>query len=192
MRFASTQIEHMRIIFIILFLPKHLYTLFLYLDFFLCIGLIAVPVPPPTTADPVTSVRQLATILLETSSMLLLTHSDFHEDVFPSIHRMLRENKEESSWPDIPMLVIDSGSGGRISTPPRMAEGVKRSEVCFVQYTTGAAGDMKGVSVTHDNILRELQLHTMDVTVGWLPHYYPMVRCRLHFNYNHLVDQREM
>ena len=51
-----------------------------------------------------------------------------------------------------------------------------RSEVLFLQYTSGSTSDPKGVMVTHDNILHNCDavVDHLPVGVSWLPQYHDM------------------
>jgi len=58
---------------------------------------------------------------------------------------------------------------------------VEENDIVFLQYTSGSTGDPKGVMITHQNlmeninaILQQLQIKEDDKVVSWLPHSHDM------------------
>lgn len=72
---------------------------------------------------------------------------------------------------------LDRSPGAAVSTMPP----VGRETIAFLQYTSGSTSDPKGVVVTHDNLLRNLEMirqafgaTNTSTVVSWIPLYHDM------------------
>lgn len=123
-------------------------------------GVVAVPVLPPDPRDPAGVTARLRRIAADADAVTMLTT------------RAVAHGLPAGDGPVASALVIDelSPDAGADWRPAR------RSDVAFLQYTSGSTGTPRGVAVTHANIVAHgarvaavLRLDADAVAVSWLP-----------------------
>jgi acyl-CoA synthetase (AMP-forming)/AMP-acid ligase II/acyl carrier protein len=145
-------------------------------------NVVAVPVFPPNPLRRDT-LAMFANIVQGCGAKHALTNTEYNHakkmagirDVFTKFQR------PTSGWPDdLDWTTTDTLKEPRNSVnlpqPPS-----DRSQVAFLQYTSGSTSEPKGVMITHGNLAHNLTIITNDfqakddtVVVSWLPQYHDM------------------
>jgi thioester reductase-like protein len=137
------------------------------------IGVIPVPVYPPTPMHFELGLTKLAAIAADCRAVAALTTRGF----FGSYQLLLARRKISALFmrsPDLPDLAWVTTDDARGVASSGFAD--DPGDVLFLQYTSGSTADPKGVIVTHDNVLancRSAIAHPM-IGVSWLPQYHDM------------------
>jgi thioester reductase-like protein len=142
--------------------------------FFACarIGVIPVPVYPPTPMNFEIGLGKLTYIANDCEAAAALTTRGFYRS-----YRLLQAKRTLSApWsrPKLPKLEWITTDDVRGVAPVGYAD--DPGDVLFLQYTSGSTSDPKGVVVTHRNVVengRATVDHRM-VGVSWLPQYHDM------------------
>jgi thioester reductase-like protein len=143
--------------------------------FFACVrlGLIPVPVYPPTSNGFQAAISKIAYIARDCQAAVVLTSKEYYWSFQLNLSRNhiadqgIRESfvsgMEWISTEDFTTLVS-----------PHFPRG--HSEIFFLQYTSGSTSNPKGVMVSHRNILYNCNLVSdhLPVCVSWLPQYHDM------------------
>lgn len=128
-------------------------------------GVIAVPGYPPRSSR---HMERLESIIIDADAKFILTSKDIADK------RLLDQEK----------VIIVEDIDKDLSTEYVGFE-ICPSDIAFLQYTSGSTGDPKGVMVTHDNIIANIQsvnevTHTNNLCTkndkgcSWLPPYHDM------------------
>src|SRR6516162_4140832 len=142
--------------------------------FFACarIGVIAVPVSPPTPMDFEASLAKLSFIARDCQAKAVLSTKQFESD-----YRLLLGHRQGAlPWPDAERPselrwfatdgTQDFGGAPVADTP---------GPVLFLQYTSGSTSDPKGVIVSHANVIANSSaVPDGEVLVSWLPQHHDM------------------
>ncbi len=147
----------------------------LIVAFFACarIGVIPVPVYPPTPMSFEAGLAKLRFVAADSGAAAALTTRGFHS----SYRLLLAKRRISSLWlttpalPELTWITTDDARGlatGKFENDP--------GEILFLQYTSGSTNDPKGVVVSHENVLAncESTLSFAPVGVSWLPQYHDM------------------
>lgn len=142
--------------------------------FFGCLyaGVIAVPLPPPNTAQPQRTLPRLLAITNDAGPALALTTSS----ILSKMERLFAQAPELQAmrW-----LATDDVA----SSPAREWQDPKAGSatLALLQYTSGSTAVPKGVMVSHGNLLHNssyltqaLELTPESVSVTWLPAFHDM------------------
>jgi len=137
------------------------------------IGVIPVPVYPPTPMNFEAALVKLGFVAADCQATAALTTRGFHR----SYRLLLAKRRITSLWlrtPQLPALdwiTTDDARGvassGFVDDP---------DPVLLLQYTSGSTSDPKGVVVSHDNVLHNCAaaLDFVPTFVSWLPQYHDM------------------
>jgi thioester reductase-like protein len=124
-------------------------------------GAVPVPMPLPRAGEPES---RLAAVIANCAPTLVLSHHDARPALNDARLGLLVLEAEQ--------IVVDTGSAG----PDQ-----RRAELAFLQYTSGSTGQPKGVMVSHQNVLANVQdieslfgLRPSIRSVSWLPTYHDM------------------
>lgn len=135
--------------------------------FFACVrlGLIPVPVYPPSANGLEASVQKMSFIARDSGAKAVLTdrscywsykvHSTRNKTEIAALQWIVSEDADPEAPADFPQA---------------------HSDILFLQYTSGSTNDPKGVMVTHENIIRNC-INVVDhlpIGVSWLPQYHDM------------------
>lgn len=130
-------------------------------------GVIAVPAYPPSNAR---SMSRLVTIIDDALPVAVLADSP--------VLGLLAAHDTDNRLAGVARLTVEDlvGAGGDLAgAPPRAGD------VAFLQYTSGATGEPKGVVVEHANLVHNsmvinssMGLSDESVSVSWLPPYHGM------------------
>ncbi|MFC1680400.1 AMP-binding protein [Pseudomonadota bacterium] len=143
--------------------------------FFACIrlGLIPVPVSPPSSRGFLATIYKLQFIANDCGAHAVLTDK---EHLWSIKLRMTREEDGENSLlrADLSKLHWISCSDAPTGVDHDYPEA--HSEILFLQYTSGSTRRPRGVMVTHKNILENCDavVDHLPVGVSWLPQYHDM------------------
>jgi thioester reductase-like protein len=143
--------------------------------FFACsrIGVIPVPVYPPTPMNFEAGMAKLAFIAKDCAAKGALTTRGFYR----SYRLLLAKRKLSAPWrraPGLPELSWFTTDDVRGVASDSHADDPDR--ILFLQYTSGSTSDPKGVVVTHENVLHNgfATLDHAPTCVSWLPQYHDM------------------
>jgi thioester reductase-like protein len=137
------------------------------------IGVIPVPVYPPTPMSFEAGLLKLACIAGDSGAEAALTTRGFHG----SYHLLLARRRISALWrasPALPQLAWITTDDARGVASPGFTD--DPHPTLFLQYTSGSTSDPKGVVVSHENVLengRSTVDHAM-IGVSWLPQYHDM------------------
>jgi len=137
------------------------------------IGVVPVPVYPPTPMNFELGLTKLAAIAADCRATAALTTRGF----YGSYQLLLARRKISALFmrsPDLPDLSWVTTDDARGVASPAFAD--DPGDVLFLQYTSGSTSDPKGVIVTHANVLANCAsaiAHPM-TGVSWLPQYHDM------------------
>ena len=127
-------------------------------------GVVAVPAPPPTNSRTLPRLRLMAS---DAEARLALSSESIAEKI-GAIARHDESPLQTLSWIATDNLADRTASWTR---PDRRSD-----DILFLQYTSGSTGAPKGVMVSHDNLLANVnlsriiyQISAADVFVSWLP-----------------------
>lgn len=131
---------------------------------------IPVPIYPPARLSQIEDHLQRHTRILQNAQVrFLLTVKEAK-----TLSRLL-----QLSVPTI--QAIFTAAELRLAVQPIKAGIARRSDIAFLQYTSGSTGNPKGVTLTHDNLLANVRAmgevvraHSTDIFVSWLPVYHDM------------------
>lgn len=143
--------------------------------FFACarIGVIPVPVSPPTPMSFEAGLAKLSFIARDCQARAVLSTREIEQG-----YRLLLEHRHGvAPWadaappPELPWFATDDTQGfggGPVADTP--------GPVLFLQYTSGSTSDPKGVIVSHTNVIRNgiATLPAAPVAVSWLPQHHDM------------------
>jgi 1-acyl-sn-glycerol-3-phosphate acyltransferase len=133
-------------------------------------GGVPVPIYPPARLSQIEDhLRRQSTILNSAQSVLLITVPEAR-----LLAQFLRSQVEALQG----VVTVDDLRGAGM--PPQLPA-LKPADIAFIQYTSGSAGNPKGVALTHANLLanirawgKAVQFTAADVCVSWLPLYHDM------------------
>ncbi|WP_255987648.1 AMP-binding protein [Chitinolyticbacter albus] len=143
--------------------------------FFGCMyaGLVAAPVPLPKRNRPN---ARLAQMVAASDAALLLSNS-------ATLQWMGSVLVREADWPArVTLVASDDGTTAPSATPPSQAQHpIERGPQAFTQFTSGSTSLPKGVMISHEACLYNLQMarsvsgaRSDSVFVSWLPHYHDL------------------
>lgn len=147
-------------------------------------GVIAVPVFPPDPSKLAKDLHHFVSIQQSSESKVALTHSIYNFAKKISGIKNIFSSRGES-WPDLKWKSVDdvirASKSKSTGKSPSIPPAPPRSEIAFLQYTSGSTSEPKGVMITHGNlahneamIIRELRADQNTVCVSWLPQYHDM------------------
>lgn len=134
-------------------------------------GAIPVPLYPPGKFEQIEEhLMRHEKILQNAGAKLLLTTTS----VIPFGHLLkLRLSHLQE------VISVENIRSASLENTPTVA--CKANDIALIQYTSGSTGDPKGVVLTHQNLLSNIQAmgqvikaHAEDVFVSWLPLYHDM------------------
>jgi thioester reductase-like protein len=137
------------------------------------IGVIPVPVYPPTPMSFEAGLAKLTYIARDCQASAALTTRGF----YGSYHLLLARRRISALWrtspalPSLTWITTDDARG--------VASADFRNDpdpILFLQYTSGSTSDPKGVIVTHANVIANCRSTIDHVMIGvsWLPQYHDM------------------
>ena len=143
--------------------------------FFACVrlGLIPVPVYPPTGRGFQGALAKLNFIAKDCSASAVLTERSFFWSIKLSQARNQGAAFSSRRSPLTKMeWIISNEAEKNVSTTVLEAH----SDILFLQYTSGSTSNPKGVIVTHENLLQNCDavVDHQPVGVSWLPQYHDM------------------
>lgn len=152
------------------------------LAFLACLkaGVVAVPVFPPNPSRRDT-LHMFSSIVKSAGATVALTSVSYnHLKKLAGIKDVVaRFNRPTASWPDN-LKWIATNDGKKVA--PKATFGtIKRTDLAFLQFTSGSTSEPKGVMITHQNLAHNLTIITSElkavddtVVVSWLPQYHDM------------------
>ena len=143
--------------------------------FFSCVrlGLIPVPVYPPSTSGFEAAVQKMNFIAEDCEAKAVLTDCSYYW----SFQVNLARNNAETFFGSSDLI---SKLTWIMSDETNAAETINfkkaHSEILFLQYTSGSTNNPRGVIVTHQNILHNCDnvVDHLPIGVSWLPQYHDM------------------
>ena len=143
--------------------------------FFACVrlGLIPVPVYPPTSSGFESSLNKMTYIAKDCQAAAILTSRDYYWSIKLNMSRTnISEHVLGKSY--ISKLKWINTEDFRDVHKDGFPEG--HSDILFLQYTSGSTSEPKGVMVSHQNIIHNCDLAADHVpnAVTWLPQYHDM------------------
>ena len=120
-------------------------------------GVVAVPVFPPHPGKLRKDLQHFASIHQSSGAKVALTNKmyNFAKKV-AGIKEMF--SKEKKKWPDVEWILTDSVKVNANSN--RFDCKIERSDLAFLQYTSGSTSEPKGVMITHENLAHNLTVIT--------------------------------
>lgn len=143
--------------------------------FFACVrlGLIPVPVYPPTTLGFKDALRKMTFIAQDCGAKTILSTRSYYWSM--KLH-LKRNSIATFSFKANPVSRLNwiVSNDADTNGVANFTEG--HSDILFLQYTSGSTNNPKGVMVTHENIIHNCSIvvdHT-PIGVSWLPQYHDM------------------
>jgi len=147
----------------------------LIVAFFACarIGVIPVPVYPPTPMNFEAGLSKLAFIAHDCAAAVALTTRSFLRSYQPLMDR----RRSLSAWgtgPGLPKFEWVTTDDVRGHAPEGF--GNDPGPTLFLQYTSGSTSEPKGVIVSHENVIHNggSMIYHVPIGVSWLPQYHDM------------------
>ena len=143
--------------------------------FFACVrlGLVPVPVYPPTSQGFDASLNKMNHIATDCSPAAVLTERAYFYSMKlnQTRNRVARLSFRKDAVSRLKWIVSTNAEAG---VAKDFTEA--HTDLLFLQYTSGSTSDPKGVMVTHQNILDngEAVVDHLPVGVSWLPQYHDM------------------
>jgi thioester reductase-like protein len=144
--------------------------------FFGCVraGLIPVPVYPPSSRGFQSALYKMVHIAKDCQASGILTSRDYHASLKTNLTRsgVTTSGVDVDYISGLPWIVTED-----FVEPVADEAFHAKSNILFLQYTSGSTMEPKGVMVTHENILDTAGLvidHADPVVVSWLPQYHDM------------------
>ena len=143
--------------------------------FFACarVGVIPVPVYPPTPANFAGGLAKLAFVARDCEARAALTTRELRDSYLPHL-AVLGHPPSGMGAPCLPTLewITTDDARGIASDDLRNDPG----PVLFLQYTSGSTSDPKGVIVSHENLIHNAlaAIDHVPTAVSWLPQYHDM------------------
>jgi thioester reductase-like protein len=144
--------------------------------FFGCVraGLIPVPVYPPSSRGFQSALYKMVHIAKDCQASGILTSREYQASLKTNLARsgVSACGIDVDYISGLPWIVTEDFVNAISGRPAAV-----RSEILFLQYTSGSTMEPKGVIVTHENILDTCPLvidHPSPVVVSWLPQYHDM------------------
>jgi acyl-CoA synthetase (AMP-forming)/AMP-acid ligase II len=142
-------------------------------------GVIPVPVPPPHPgrgSDP--GLQGLAAMCAISGARAILANREYLR--WRRVGGALGALRgARSRWPRLPWHATDDASVGGHAAPPLPTP--SPSDVAYLQFTSGTAGDPKAVPITYGNLQHQLtanavplQLEAGARAVLWVPHFHDL------------------
>ncbi len=135
--------------------------------FFACVrlGLIPVPVYPPSAHGLEASVRKMDFIAKDCGAKGVLTDCACYWSYKVNLSRT-KTGISALQW-----IVSEDADPGSSAILPEV-----HGDILFLQYTSGSTNDPKGVMVTHENIIQNCKnvVDHLPIGVSWLPQYHDM------------------
>lgn len=137
------------------------------------IGVIPVPVYPPTPMNFESGLSKLAFVAEDCAAKAALTTRGFYR----GYRLLMAKRKLSAPWrsapglPDLDWITTDDIRG--VASPSYVDD---PGEILFLQYTSGSTSHPKGVVVSHRNVVHNA-FSTVDhppIQVSWLPQYHDM------------------
>lgn len=142
--------------------------------FFACarVGVVPVPVYPPTPANPAGGLSKLAFVARDCTARAALgtgLFRDLHAQYVAAC-----KDGPPPGFPDLPRLDFIATDEGDDVRPDPVAD--DPGSVLFLQYTSGSTSDPKGVVVSHENLIHNAlaAIDHVPIAVSWLPQYHDM------------------
>jgi acyl-CoA synthetase (AMP-forming)/AMP-acid ligase II len=142
--------------------------------FFGCLyaGVIAVPLPPPNTAQPQRTLPRFRTIANDAQPTLVLTTSS----ILSKVQSLFAQAPELQS-----MRWLATDKVGDSAAHDWQDPGATSSSLALLQYTSGSTAVPRGVMVSHRNLLensahisQSFEVNSDTVSVTWLPVFHDM------------------
>ena len=143
--------------------------------FFACVRIGAIPVPvyPPANQGFQQSLQKMNFIAADCAARAVLTDRSYFWSmkINQTRDRLSRFNFKKDLVSGLEWVVT---SDARPNKNYQLTEA--RSEILFLQYTSGSTNQPKGVMVSHDNILynADIVVDHKPIGVSWLPQYHDM------------------
>lgn len=171
----------------------------LIIAFFACFyaGIIAIPAYPPANSQ---MMEKLQFIIGDSSPAMILATGEIVKNIKKIkwlssfkyllnnklgsyiINRYFPKFKELTKWDlnNLNFLMTDNNQKPSKINPTHLPQ-VSPSHIAFLQYTSGSTGNPKGVMITHDNLLHNIDciyrgfgIHDASIAAFWLPPYHDM------------------
>ena len=143
-------------------------------SFFGCLysGIIAVPCYPPEQYNIDKSINRIKSIIYDCQPKAILTNSVFMQSINSLFHKY--PLLKQINWIETNIFESNYSDEWKISNNDNKS-------LAFLQYTSGSTDNPKGVKVTHENLMSNLEyiktgtnLTSDDIGVFWLPFYHDM------------------
>ncbi|MFA5924597.1 MAG: thioester reductase domain-containing protein [Methylococcaceae bacterium] len=143
--------------------------------FFACvrIGVIPIPVSPPTSMNFNASLEKLNFITNDCQAKFALTTQEFYR-TYSSLISKYESTSRIKSENDLPQCDWVTTDNFKELAPEEFRN--ETNPILFLQYTSGSTSDPRGVMVSHENVIHNA-LSTIDhvpIGVTWLPQYHDM------------------
>lgn len=137
------------------------------------LGLIPVPVYPPTSHGFESSLNKMTYIAKDCQAAAILTSRDYYWSIKLNLSRT---NIAEFAFGESYISKLNWINTEDFRDVNKNGFPEDHSDILFLQYTSGSTSDPKGVMVSHQNILHNCDLAADHVpnAVTWLPQYHDM------------------
>ena len=141
-------------------------------------GVVAVPVFPPHPGKLRKDLQHFVSIHESSGATVALTNNMYSFAKKVSGIKAIF-SKDKKKWPDVEWILTDNVKSDNATTKPNF--NIERTDLAFLQYTSGSTSEPKGVMITHNNLAHNLTMITTALKAGtntvvcaWLPQYHDM------------------
>lgn len=136
-------------------------------------GVIAIPVWPPNLKQA-NGLDRLKSIVKSSHAKLLIAPESLSTPLSRSMQQAEHHMLHEVTTVEFEQVIVFDNGHAPLKRPTN-----QKTQIAYLQFTSGSTGEPKGVMITHENLLHNIQCRTRwlplkqhDVSTSWIPLYH--------------------